>query len=119
LIKKIVPSENLLAESRKLLEESHKTNDWQRQRTRKQKAMEFDASGLAMDAMSSGSMTEAKMNAMSLSPEAITAFREMIKPGPTQPACLAALETITKGCRMPLKDALKLETDAFMQLVGS
>lgn len=119
LIKKVVPSENLLAESRKLLEESHKSSDWRRQRTRKQKAMEFDASGLAMDAMSSGSMTEAKMNAMSLSPEAIDAFRDGVKSGPSRLACLAALDTIAKGCRMPLKDGLKLETDAFMQLIGS
>ena len=35
------------------------------------------------------------------------------------PAPPAALEAIAKGCNLPLEEALKIETEAFVPLVGS
>src|SRR5262249_32888320 len=40
-------------------------------------------------------------------------------PPPPDPAAVAAFEVIMAGCRMPLPEALAVEEEAFVRLVGS
>lgn len=119
LVAKVVPSENLRAEASQLLVEAHANGSWHKPRERKRRAMELDRRGLTIDDMSSGTFSEARLNAMSLSPEALQAFRDAAAEGPTRQAALTAIDVIAAGCPLPLADALRLETDAFLKLAGS
>jgi enoyl-CoA hydratase len=119
VVSRVVPSENLMAEAKLLLTESLATGAWQSQRERKRRPLEIDRSGLTIEAMNEGKVSEAKLNAMSLSPEALAAFRENVKPGPQRQAALTAIGLVEKGCLLPLSEALELEMEAFLRLVDS
>jgi 3-hydroxyacyl-CoA dehydrogenase/enoyl-CoA hydratase/3-hydroxybutyryl-CoA epimerase/3-hydroxyacyl-CoA dehydrogenase/enoyl-CoA hydratase/3-hydroxybutyryl-CoA epimerase/enoyl-CoA isomerase len=50
---------------------------------------------------------------------AVARAQVQTKTGGKYPAPLAALDAIFKGCNLPLDEGLKVETDAFVPLVGS
>jgi enoyl-CoA hydratase/carnithine racemase len=122
LVAKVVPSENLRAEASQLLQESHANGDWQPLREKKQKPLDIDRTGMTMEEMNHGRFSEAKSNAMSLSPEALNAFRqnveEQMAASLSRRAALAVLEVVANGCLLPLKEAIGLETAAFLQLAA-
>ncbi|MCE9533018.1 MAG: enoyl-CoA hydratase/isomerase family protein [Planctomycetes bacterium] len=123
LVANIVPSENLRTAARELLAESWKSGSWRDLRAKKQRPLEIDREGLTIEGMSEGKLSDAKLNAMSLSPEAMQAFRqtlqEQLRDDPKLPASLAALDVIEKGCTLPLKEANRLEIETFLKLAGS
>lgn len=95
-----VPSERLLDEALRLLAWANETGDWREVRKRKQLPV-----GLTED---QHSFFYAVSRAMVLE-----------KTKGHLPAPLAALDAIAKGCNLPLDEGLKVETAAFMPLVGS
>ena len=124
LVSRIVPSENLRAEAAATLRESHLTGAWRRQRDVKRQPLEVAGSELTIEDMSAGKLSEPKLNAMSLSPEALKTFRDyacrQMKDNLTCPAASAAVDVVARGCLLPLPDALRLETDTFcLRLAGS
>jgi 3-hydroxyacyl-CoA dehydrogenase/enoyl-CoA hydratase/3-hydroxybutyryl-CoA epimerase/3-hydroxyacyl-CoA dehydrogenase/enoyl-CoA hydratase/3-hydroxybutyryl-CoA epimerase/enoyl-CoA isomerase len=95
-----VPSDRIAEEAKRLLAWSHETRDWERAReqkrlpiglTEEQHAFTFAVTRAAVEAKTKGQL----------------------------PAPVAALDAIAKGCNLPLDEALKVETDAFVPLVGS
>jgi len=123
LVDKILPSENLLSETMQMLEESYSTGTWQEGRQRKARPLEVDSSGFTMADLTNGKVSEAKSNALSLSPEAFVAFRQYVNEqmvqSPSRPAALAVLDVIEQGCVLPLSEALQLETREFVRMAGS
>jgi enoyl-CoA hydratase len=123
LVSRIVPSENLLAEAGLTLCDSQSTGNWRRQRDRKRRPLDIDRSESTIEEMNAGKVSEARLNAMSLSVDALQAFRdsinEQMKESLSRPAALAALDLIEKGCLLPLAEALQLETETFVRLAGS
>jgi len=73
--------------------------------------------------LTNGKVSEAKSNALSLSPEAFVAFRQYVNEqmvqSPSRPAALAVLDVIEQGCVLPLSEALQLETREFVRMAGS
>src|SRR5207253_10815067 len=91
LVFDVVPSERLMDEARRLLAWSHETRDWEQARTRtrlpiglteEQHSFTFGVARAVVQAKTKGQL----------------------------PAPPAALEAIAKGCNLPLKDALRIET---------
>jgi 3-hydroxyacyl-CoA dehydrogenase/enoyl-CoA hydratase/3-hydroxybutyryl-CoA epimerase/3-hydroxyacyl-CoA dehydrogenase/enoyl-CoA hydratase/3-hydroxybutyryl-CoA epimerase/enoyl-CoA isomerase len=100
LIFDAVPSERLAAEGRRLIDEARKTGSHLEARRRKREPV-----GLS---------------------EEQSSFLFAVARGQVQaktkgqfPAPLAAIDAIEKGCNLPLDDGLKVETEAFVPLVGS
>jgi len=120
---KVVPSEDLRYEANQVLRETRTSGAWKRVRERVRRPIELDRSELTIAEMSEGNISEAKLNAMSLSPDALATFRqstrERLKGDPKLPASLALLDVIEKGCTLPLREAIRLETETFLRLVGS
>jgi 3-hydroxyacyl-CoA dehydrogenase/enoyl-CoA hydratase/3-hydroxybutyryl-CoA epimerase/3-hydroxyacyl-CoA dehydrogenase/enoyl-CoA hydratase/3-hydroxybutyryl-CoA epimerase/enoyl-CoA isomerase len=95
-----VPIEKLVEEAVRLIQYSHDTGDWRAQRLRKQQPV-----GLSEEQYSfTFAVARAQVQA---------------KTGGHYPAPVAALEAIAKGCNLPLADGLKVETEAFLPLLGS
>jgi enoyl-CoA hydratase/carnithine racemase len=93
LVAKVVPSENLRTEALALLSDAQASGSWRTERERKRGPLD---------------------SATSLSP-----YRSSIKEGTQRNAALTALEVIEQGCRLPLAEGLRLETEAFLRLAGS
>ena len=123
LLSTVVPSEIMRTEAIRILRESGASGDWRSLRDRKRRPLEIDRSELTIAEMNAGNISEAKLEAMSLSPEALQAFRdsinEQMKDSLSRPAALAALDLVEKGCLLPLAEALLLETETFVRLAGS
>ncbi len=95
-----VPSEKLLPEALRLIRWANESGDWKEVRRRKQQPV--------------GLTEEQAMFTFAVAKAQIAA-----KAGAHYPAPLAALTAIEKGCNLPLDEGLKVETDAFVPLVGS
>lgn len=123
LVASVVPSENLRSEAAALLGASQGAGEWRTLRERKHRPMEIDRSGVTINQLGSGEISEARFNAMSLSPESLAAIRdqvnEQMKDKPSRPAALTAVEVVEKGCTLPLREAVALETREFLRLAGS
>jgi 3-hydroxyacyl-CoA dehydrogenase/enoyl-CoA hydratase/3-hydroxybutyryl-CoA epimerase/enoyl-CoA isomerase len=100
LVFDVVPSDRLLDEARRLLAWSRATRDWEKARTLKRQPV-----GLTED---QHSFTFAVARAV-----------VQAKTKGQLPAPLAALDAVARGCNLPLDEALKIETEAFVPLVGS
>ena len=96
----VVPSDRLREEALRILDWSRQSEDWRQVRKRKQQPV-----GLSEEQQS---FTFAVARAQVLA-----------KTKGQLPAPLAALESIAKGCNLPLADGLKIETEGFIPLVGS
>src|SRR5260370_10097309 len=94
-----VPSERLLEESLRLLQWARGTGSWKEARRRKSQPVGLSEEQLTF------AMAVARGQVM-----ASTRGRF--------PAPLAAIDAIAKGCNLPLKEALTVETDHFVPLVG-
>jgi 3-hydroxyacyl-CoA dehydrogenase/enoyl-CoA hydratase/3-hydroxybutyryl-CoA epimerase/3-hydroxyacyl-CoA dehydrogenase/enoyl-CoA hydratase/3-hydroxybutyryl-CoA epimerase/enoyl-CoA isomerase len=96
----VVPSEGLLEEVIRLLRWASETVDWKELRRRKKLpvGLSEEQRGFTF---------------------AVARAQVQAKAGPHYPAPLAALTAIEKGCNLPLEDGLKVETEAFVPLVGS
>jgi 3-hydroxyacyl-CoA dehydrogenase/enoyl-CoA hydratase/3-hydroxybutyryl-CoA epimerase/enoyl-CoA isomerase len=95
-----VPSERLLDETKRLLHDAQRSEEWQALRKRKQQPV-----GLSEEQQSFTF--------------AVARAQVMSKTRGQYPAPLAALEAIAKGCNLTLEEGLKAETEQFVKLVGS
>jgi 3-hydroxyacyl-CoA dehydrogenase/enoyl-CoA hydratase/3-hydroxybutyryl-CoA epimerase/enoyl-CoA isomerase len=95
-----VPSERLMDEANRLLAWARQAEAWRPQRIKKQQPV-----GLSEDQHSFMF--------------AVARGQVMMKTKGQMPAPLAALSAIEKGCNLPLSEGLKVETAAFVPLVGS
>jgi 3-hydroxyacyl-CoA dehydrogenase/enoyl-CoA hydratase/3-hydroxybutyryl-CoA epimerase/3-hydroxyacyl-CoA dehydrogenase/enoyl-CoA hydratase/3-hydroxybutyryl-CoA epimerase/enoyl-CoA isomerase len=95
-----VPSERLLDESLRVLQWAGESGDWRQQRRRKQQPVGLSEEQLGFTA-------------------AVARGQILAKTKGQLPAPLAALEAIVKGCNLPLDEGLKVETAAFVPLIGS
>ncbi len=100
LVFDVVPSERLVDEAVRLLQLAHETGSWQAARQRKQQPV-----GLSED-----------QHGFTF---AVARAQVLAKTKGQLPAPLAALEAIAKGCNLPLEEGLRVETEAFIPLVGS
>lgn len=103
LVFDVLPSDDanlLLQEGLRLLEWSRQANDFAKQRERKRQPV-----GLTEE---QHSFTFGVARALVLQ-----------KTKGQLPAPLAGLDAIARGCNLPLEEALKIETDLFVPLVGS
>lgn len=70
-----------------------------------------------------GHLTAAQWNNIGLAPVVFEAYRDYVRTGMAdslnRAACLALFDVIEAGAPLPLADALKVETEAFMRLAGS
>lgn len=99
IVSDVVPSERLLDEAIRLLQQQQNADDWHKARKRKQQPI--------------GLSEEQKGFTF-----AVARAQVMAKTKGQLPAPLAALDAIEKGCNLPLEDGLKAETAAFAQLGG-
>jgi len=95
-----VPSDRLFAEGLRILHWSRSASDWQKIRTRKQQPVGVSEEQLSFT-------------------YAVTQGQVLMKTKGQMPAPLAAVNAIIKGCNLPLEDGLKVETEAFLPLIGS
>lgn len=95
-----VPSAKLLDEALRLLAWSRASGDWKEARRKKQQPV---------------GLTE-EQHTFTF---AVARAQVLAKTKGQLPAPLAALDAIAKGCNLPLDEALKVETDLFVPLVGS
>jgi 3-hydroxyacyl-CoA dehydrogenase/enoyl-CoA hydratase/3-hydroxybutyryl-CoA epimerase/3-hydroxyacyl-CoA dehydrogenase/enoyl-CoA hydratase/3-hydroxybutyryl-CoA epimerase/enoyl-CoA isomerase len=95
-----VPSERLLDEARRLLAWSRDSGDWQEQRKRKRQPAGLSEDQLAFTV-------------------AVARAQVLARTKGQLPAPPAALDAIARGCNLPLEQGLKVETEAFMPLLGS
>ncbi len=100
LVFDVVPADRLLDEARRLIEWANSSGEWQEIRRRKQQPV---------------GLTEEQATFAF----AVARAEVRSKAGANYPAPVAALDAITKGCNLPLDEGLKVETDAFVPLVGS
>jgi 3-hydroxyacyl-CoA dehydrogenase/enoyl-CoA hydratase/3-hydroxybutyryl-CoA epimerase/3-hydroxyacyl-CoA dehydrogenase/enoyl-CoA hydratase/3-hydroxybutyryl-CoA epimerase/enoyl-CoA isomerase len=99
MVTDVVSSERMLDEAKRILNWSRRSGDWKHVRQRKQQPV-----GLSDDQLTF----------------AYAVARAVLgKTKGQQPAPLAALDAIMKGCNLPLSDGLKVETECFVPLVGS
>lgn len=96
----VVPSEKLMEESIRLLAWSRQTQDWTAVRRRKQQPV---------------GLSEEQHSFMF----AVARAQVLAKTKGQLPAPLAALQAIAMGCNLPLEEAIKVETELFVPLVGS
>jgi len=114
LVDTIVPSENLRSTALKIAA----TLQVDSTRTRLQNALPIADRPATFAEITKGIATEAGLNAMSLSDDALQARRESLPAGPTRLAGLTAIDVIDRGCRLPLAQALQIEFEAFMRLAA-
>src|SRR5947209_5337654 len=95
-----VPAERLLDEAQRVLQWARESGAWQEARQRKRQPI-----GLTEE---QHSFTFGVARAQVLA-----------KTKGQYPAPLAAVEAIAKGCNLPLEEGLKVETEAFLPLLGS
>lgn len=123
LVSTVVPSERIHAEAVTLLRRTRVHGEWKSVRDKKLKPMQMGSNGPSLEDLKSGNFSDAQINAMSLGAESMAAYRqyinEQMKESLCRPASLALLDVVEKGCVLPLREAIHLETVAFMQLVGS
>ncbi len=123
LIANVVPSESMRTEAVNLLRRSHSAKEWNSLRDKKRQPMKVSLKGPTLDDLKAGRFTDAQIDAMSLGPESLAACRqyinEQMKESLCRPASLALLDVVEQGCVLPLREAIRLETQAFMRLVGS
>lgn len=100
LVFDVVPADKLVAEGLRLLAWANETGNWKSARLRKQQPVGLSEEQAAFTF-------------------AVTRAGVQAKTGGQYPAPLAALDAIAKGCNRPLDEGLKVETDAFVPLVGS
>jgi 3-hydroxyacyl-CoA dehydrogenase/enoyl-CoA hydratase/3-hydroxybutyryl-CoA epimerase/enoyl-CoA isomerase len=100
LILDVVPSDRLIPEAMRVIAWANETGEWKKLRHRKQQPV--------------GLTEEQAMFAF-----AVARAQVQAKAGKDYPAPLAALTAIEKGCNQSLEDGLKVETEAFVPLVGS
>jgi 3-hydroxyacyl-CoA dehydrogenase/enoyl-CoA hydratase/3-hydroxybutyryl-CoA epimerase/3-hydroxyacyl-CoA dehydrogenase/enoyl-CoA hydratase/3-hydroxybutyryl-CoA epimerase/enoyl-CoA isomerase len=100
LVFDVVPSEKLIEEATRLLRWAQTSGAWKEARRRKQEPV-----GLSEDQHSFMF--------------AVAKAQVMEKTKGQLPAPIAALDVIARGCNVPLEDGLKMETEAFIPLVGS
>ncbi len=100
IVSDAVPSERLLGEARRLVQRAQQSKEWEEIRRRKRQPV-----GLSEEQLSS----------------LFAAARSQVlaKTKGQLPAPLAALSAIEKGCKLPLDDGLRVETEAFAPLIGS
>ena len=123
LVVNVVPSETMRAETIKLLQRSRSSGEWKTQRDKKRNPMPIAAKGTTLDDLKAGRFSDAQINAMSLDSESMAAYRQYVndqmKEGLCKPAALTVLDVVEQGCVLPLREAIPIETRAFMRLVGS
>jgi enoyl-CoA hydratase/carnithine racemase len=123
LVDRIAPSESLITDATEFLTDAWRSGDWKSRRQRKQKPLEIDRTGINMDELFAVQVSEAKSDVFSLDPQTFVAFRtyvdEQMRESLSRPASLAILEVVEKGCRLPLRDALRLESEEFLLLAAS
>ncbi|MBI3409949.1 MAG: enoyl-CoA hydratase/isomerase family protein [Planctomycetes bacterium] len=95
-----VPSDQLETEAVRLISWSRESGDWKLQRLRKRQPVGLSDDQLSFAFRVARGAVEAKTKGQF-------------------PAPLAALDAIAKGCNLPLKDGLRIETERFVPLVGS
>ncbi len=95
-----VPSERLLQEAVRLIQLGHESGEWQAIRLKKRQPV--------------GLSEEQHSYLFAVAHGAV-----MAKTKGQLPAPLAAVEVIAKSCNRTLEDGQKIETEAFVQLVGS
>jgi 3-hydroxyacyl-CoA dehydrogenase/enoyl-CoA hydratase/3-hydroxybutyryl-CoA epimerase/3-hydroxyacyl-CoA dehydrogenase/enoyl-CoA hydratase/3-hydroxybutyryl-CoA epimerase/enoyl-CoA isomerase len=95
-----VPGDRIQEEALRLLDWSRQTDDWKEARRRKRQPV-----GLSEDQLSFAA--------------AVARGQVLAKTKGQLPAPLAALDAIFQGCNLPLDEALKVETAAFVPLAGS
>ena len=95
-----VPSEKLKDEALRILAWSRESGDWKKIRERKQQPV---------------GMTDEQLEYF----YGVARPTVLAKTKGQFPAPLAALDAVAKGCNLPLDEGLKIETDAFVPLVGS
>src|SRR5207249_9237406 len=95
-----VPNERLLDEAKRLIQVSRESGEWQKARKQKQQPV---------------GLTEDQHTFMF----AVARGAVLAKTKGQLPAPLAAVDAVEKGCNLTLEDGLKVETAAFVKLVGS
>jgi 3-hydroxyacyl-CoA dehydrogenase/enoyl-CoA hydratase/3-hydroxybutyryl-CoA epimerase/3-hydroxyacyl-CoA dehydrogenase/enoyl-CoA hydratase/3-hydroxybutyryl-CoA epimerase/enoyl-CoA isomerase len=95
-----VRAEKLVEESLRLIDYAHTSGEWRELRRRKQQPVGLSEEQLAFSA-------------------AVTRAQVQAKSGGHYPAPLAAADAIFRGCNLPLVEGLKVETEAFVPLLGS
>jgi hypothetical protein len=115
--------ETMRDEAVKWLKRAQSTGDWKTQRDRKRRPIQASANAPTLKDLTAGRVSDAQLNAMSLDPESFNSFRqnvnEQMKESLSKSAALALIDVVEHGCALPLKEAIALETAAFMKLVGS
>jgi 3-hydroxyacyl-CoA dehydrogenase / enoyl-CoA hydratase / 3-hydroxybutyryl-CoA epimerase / enoyl-CoA isomerase len=100
LVFDVVPSERLIDECKSVLARAAETGEWKQCRIKKQQPI-----GLTEEQVSfTFAVAKAQVAAKTLG---------------QYPAPLAAVDAVAKGCNLPLADALKVEMEGFLPLVGS
>jgi 3-hydroxyacyl-CoA dehydrogenase/enoyl-CoA hydratase/3-hydroxybutyryl-CoA epimerase/3-hydroxyacyl-CoA dehydrogenase/enoyl-CoA hydratase/3-hydroxybutyryl-CoA epimerase/enoyl-CoA isomerase len=100
LVFDVVPSERLLEEARRLLEWAQHSGAWRDARRRKQQPV---------------GLSEEQHSFLF----AVARAQVLAQTKGQLPAPVAALQAIAKGCNLPLDECLRVETEAFVPLVGS
>jgi 3-hydroxyacyl-CoA dehydrogenase / enoyl-CoA hydratase / 3-hydroxybutyryl-CoA epimerase / enoyl-CoA isomerase len=95
-----VPVERLAEEADKLLQWAAQSGAWQEARKKKRQPVGLSEEQLTFTI-------------------AVARAQVLEKTKGQYPAPLAALDAIAKGCNLPLEEGLKVETEAFVPLVGS
>ncbi len=98
LVQELVASEQLPAAATELLGRVQPTQDWHLSRQRKRQSLDQAVESSVLDAV--------LLNIQALEAD-------------QQPAALAALEVIQRGCVLSLQEGLALETEEFGKLLGS
>lgn len=99
LIFDVVPSERLLDECKAVLARANEKGDWKAGRKKKEQPI---------------GLTEEQLSFTFAVARAQVAAKSQGYPAP-----LAAVDAVAKGCNLPLQNALKVETEGFLPLVGS
>ena len=100
LVFDVVPAEKLVEEAERLLQWAEESAIWKSNREKKRLPVGLSEEQLTFTM-------------------AVTRAQVLAKTGGQFPAPVAAVNAIIKGCNLPLEDGLKVETDAFVPLVGS
>lgn len=100
LVFDVLPADQLFAEAVRFIHHSIKSSDWRAQRNKKQLSV-----GMSEEQLSFAF--------------AVTRTQILAKTGSQFPAPIAAVDVILKGSNLPLAEGLKIETNAFVPLVGS
>jgi enoyl-CoA hydratase/carnithine racemase len=122
LIDAIAPSESMRAEAARLLLSSADSGEWRERRERKRRPVAAGRADVTIEDLKEGNVTKARLDAMSFGPETMAGFRQSVNERTAEcrrPAALAAIDVIERGCALPLREAIPLETAAFLRLAAS